>query len=36
MAKSVEDDDQAARLDPGSAALVDAYLDHLRSSAGCR
>jgi integrase/recombinase XerD len=30
MAKSVEDDDQAARLDPGSAALVDAYLDHLR------
>jgi integrase/recombinase XerD len=30
MAKSVEDDDQAARLDPASAALVDAYLDHLR------
>jgi integrase/recombinase XerD len=30
MAKSVEDDDQAARLYPGSAALVDAYLDHLR------
>jgi integrase/recombinase XerD len=30
MAKSVEDDDQAARLDPGSAALIDAYLDHLR------
>ena len=29
MAKSVEDD-QAARLDPASAALVDAYLDHLR------
>jgi len=30
MAKSVKDDDQAARLDPGSSALVDAYLDHLR------
>ena len=30
MAKSVEDDDQAARLDHASAALVDAYLDHLR------
>ena len=30
MAKSIEDDDQAARLDPASAALVDAYLDHLR------
>ena len=30
MPRSVEDDDRAARLDPASAALVDAYLDHLR------
>ena len=30
MASSAPDDDPAARLDPGSAALIDAYLDHLR------